>query len=312
MGLFDFLKNKPQPDPGATKAPADATPQPEAPKEKTGPRYKGANFVAPPAAPAPLPGPPPLPATPFQPENVLEELLLLAPHDENARPAFYQALLQENVLLVLAPHEGLTPGETQLEEGQQIQLQVLQDGKLPVFTSEARLRDGGHDHGPVSWVRLPGHAYFSMVQGQDCVLNPFSPAGKLLPKDEIDALLAGQLTQPPAGGLPPDAQVTLSQPDTLPTGLADALAAFGAAQPTIQAIYLAQMQLANDPTQPARLLLGFATADPDPAFLQELAPVLQGRTGNFQFVDMMLVDLASDEGVNPYFRRDEVTPIYRW
>ncbi|WP_046242837.1 enhanced serine sensitivity protein SseB C-terminal domain-containing protein [Hymenobacter terrenus] len=310
MGLFDFLKNKPGDEKPATPAPATpGTPPAGADKPANGPRYQGAKFTAPPepVAPVPtfqLPEPPP---QPFAPENVLEQLLLLAATDENARPAFYQALLQEEILMILAPNENLAEGEVVLTEGQEIQLQILSDGKLPIFSSVPRLTDGGVDNGPVSYVRLPGHAFFNMIQGQDCVLNPFSPAGKLLPKDELAALLAGQLTGPlsPGGG---DAQVLLSQPAEFPTTIAEAVATWAATQSHIEAAYLAQMQLADNPNVP-RLLLAFESTSLDPSFMQELGPVLQGKTDAYQFVDLMLVDKTSDEGVNPYFRT--VEPFYR-
>ena len=324
MGLFDFLKkpeSAPAPTPpaagDAAPTPAAATPgaAPAAPA-KSGPRYQGSAHVLPPAPtpqPAAQPGPgplvPPVPEFPYEPQNVLEHLLLLAPVDENARPAFYEALLNENILMVLAPDEHIGLGEVQLTEGQQIQLQVLQDGRLPIFSSEARLSDGGMDAGTVSWVAIPGQAFFGMTQGQDCVLNPFSPAGKLLPAAEIQALLAGQLS---GGGsaLPADAQVTLSVPEVLPEGLAESLVEFGTANPNIRKIYLAQMQLVGNDSQPPRLLLGFDAADQNPEFMQQLGPALEGRTGDFQHVDLMLIDLDSDEGVNPYFRQPDVQPLY--
>ena len=312
MGLLDFLKNKPGDNKPTTPAPATPNapaPAPAAEKPAGGPRYQGSKFVAPPEPVAPVPTfqmPEPEPF-PFEPENVLEQLLLLASTDENARPAFYQALLQEEILMILAPMEGINEGEVVLTEGQEIQLQILSDGKLPIFSSVPRLTDGGIENGPVSYVRLPGHAFFSMVQGQDCVLNPFSPAGKLLPKDELAALLAGQLTGPlsPAGG---DAQVLLSQPAEDPTAVTDAVTAWAATQPHIEAAYLAQMQLADNPDVP-RLLLAFVSNTPDPGFMQELGPVLQGQTDAYQFVDLMLLDVNSEEGVNPYFRTIE--PFYK-
>ena len=312
MGLLDFLKNKPGDNKPTTPAPATPNapaPAPAAEKPAGGPRYQGSKFVAPPEPVAPMPTfqmPEPEPF-PFEPENVLEQLLLLASTDENARPAFYQALLQEEILMILAPMEGINEGEVVLTEGQEIQLQILSDGKLPIFSSVPRLTDGGIENGPVSYVRLPGHAFFSMVQGQDCVLNPFSPAGKLLPKDELAALLAGQLTGPlsPAGG---DAQVLLSQPAEDPTAVTDAVTAWAATQPHIEAAYLAQMQLADNPDVP-RLLLAFVSNTPDPGFMQELGPVLQGQTDAYQFVDLMLLDVNSEEGVNPYFRTIE--PFYK-
>ena len=316
MGLFDFLKNKPDGTPDATPAPTPTPADGAAPAPKAGPRYQGSSYVAP-AEPAPLlPAPPAMsqpapPELPFEPQNVLEQLLLLAGTEEQARPAFYQALLQENIIMVLAPDEAHAPGEVQLAEGQQIQLQVLQDGRLPIFTSADRLNDGGLDNSSMSWVWIPGGAFFGMTQGQDCVLNPFSPAGKLLPADELAALLRGELTQQP-GGLPGDAQVTLTAPAELPEGLPEALAAFGAEHPTLEAIYLAQMQLVGGPEeQAARLLLGFVATDQNPDFMQQLGPALEGRTGPYQHVDLMLLDLTSDEGVNPYFRQPEVQPLYR-
>ncbi|MDB5267094.1 MAG: hypothetical protein JWP58_134 [Hymenobacter sp.] len=305
MGLLDFLKNKPADE----KPAAPATPSAPAEKPTGGPRYQGAKFTAPvepePAVPTfQMPEPEPFP---FEPQNVLEQLLLLAATDENARPAFYQALLQEEILMILAPMEGIGTGEVVLAEGQEIQLQILNDGKLPIFSSPPRLTDGGVDNGLVSYVRIPGHAFFNMVQGQDCVLNPFSPAGKLLPKDELAALLNGQLTGPlsPAGG---DAQVMLSQPAEAPTAVTDAIAAWAATQPHIEAAYVAQMQLANNPDVP-RLLLAFISSNPDPSFMQELGPVLEGKTNVYQFVDLMLLDMNSEEGVNPYFRTIE--PFYQ-
>ena len=308
MGLLDFLKNKPADEKPATPA-APATPTAPPAQPAGGPRYQGAKFTAP-AVPEPavptfqMPEPEPFP---FEPQNVLEQLLLLAATDENARPAFYQALLQEEILMILAPAEGIGTGEVVLAEGQEIQLQILNDGKLPIFSSPPRLTDGGVDNGLVSYVRIPGHAFFNMVQGQDCVLNPFSPAGKLLPKDELAALLNGQLTGPlsPAGG---DAQVMLSQPAEAPTAVSEAVAAWAATQPHIEAAYVAQMQLANNPDVP-RLLLAFLSSNPDPSFMQELGPVLEGKTNVFQFVDLMLLDLNSEEGVNPYFKTIE--PFYQ-
>ena len=306
MALFDFLKNKP-----ATPAPAAPTPAPPAPeaaKPATGPRYQGKQYTSPEPATGQslglgMPELPPMPGPPFEPTNVLEQLLLLASTDEQARPAFYQALLQEEVLMILAQVENAAPGEATLSEGEEIQLQVLADGKLPIFSSVARLTDGAADNGDVRYVRVPGHAFFTMTQGQDVVLNPFSPAGKLLPKDEIAALLAGQLTGPtsPAGG---DAEVTLGPPAETPEALLAALRAWAATQPQLRTAYLAQMALATAPEVP-RLLLAFESNSPDPAFLQELGPLLSGHQSNYQYVDLMLLDLASAEGVNPYFRTVE-------
>jgi hypothetical protein len=43
--------------------------------------------------------------------------------------------------------------------------------------------------------------------------------------------------------------------------------------------------------------------------MQELGPVLEGKTDVYQFVDLMMLNLESQEGVNPYFRTIE--PFYK-
>lgn len=328
MGLFDFLKKKPEdaaaaPAPTPTPAPAvsSATPTPAAAAPTTddkssGPRYKGSNYQMPaPPAPAPvppLPQSPPIPMPPqpdfsaFQPQNILEQLLLQAATEPQFRSPFYQALLGEEVVVVMAPKEDMEPGEITPTEGMEIQLQVLNDGKIPVFTAVERIFDSGAvPEGSVTYMRLRGHDFFTMVQGAECALNPFSQAGKLLAADEINALLAGQLFDAPA---PQDMQVALNQPAEEPVALKEGLRTYAAGNSHIQAIYLAEMQMQQNPAE-RRLLLAFHTEEQDPAFLQELGPIIQGNIGEAQFVDLMLIDLNSEEPLIQYLLSTE--PVYQ-
>ena len=306
MGLFDFLKPKNQPAdaPAPTPPPAAGAPAADAP---SGPRYKGANYTLPTPAAAPVP-PPPLPAPPqpaFEPVNQLEEALLRAATEPAARPLFYQGLLQEEVLVVLHPQENLAKGEITPTEGMEIQLQVLTDGKIPVFTALERIREGAVELADLSYLRLRGFDLFQMVQGTDCALNPFSAVGKLLPAQELADLLAGHLTGADAGQ---QVQVTLGEPTDYPTALADALRAYCATNPAIERAYLAQMQLQNSP-EPPRLLLAFQAVDNDPAFLQEVGPVVQPHVEGQQTLDMLLIDPTSPEPINQYFLQTE--PFYQ-
>ena len=311
MGLFDFLKSKPQP---TDAPPADAPTPDAAPAAPTGPRYKGSNYSLPPQpAPTPPPQPPlvpPMPPTPpFEPVNQLEQTLLQAATTPEARPLFYRALLQEEVLVVLYPKEGLATGEVAPTEGMEIQLQVLNDGKIPVFTSLERIGEGAVELDTLSYLRLRGLDLFQMVQGADCALNPFSPVGKLLPAPEVAELLAGNLTGPLEGGPPQDVQVTLAPlGDDAYLELVEALRAYGPGNANLEAAYLAQMQLQNSP-EPPRLLLALHATDNDPAFLEELGPIVQGLVGDQQVLDIMLLDFASDEPINQYFQQAE--PVYR-
>ncbi|GAB3222345.1 hypothetical protein GCM10027346_00040 [Hymenobacter seoulensis] len=330
MGLFDFLKKKPEdaPAPASTPTPAPdqgAATTPAESAKPSGPRYKGANYQAPatpapapasmpfipPAPPIPLPGTyegeVPTPQVPdFQPLNILEQLLMQAAMDPQFRSPFYQALLGEEVYVVMAAAEGQEPGEVTPTEGMEIQLQALHDGKIAVFTAVERIFDNGAvPQDSVAYMRLRGHDFFTMTQGADCALNPFSSVGKLLPVDEVQALLSGQLFE-----MPPqqDMQVSLHQPEPEPTELLEALREYSAGQDHIRNVYLTEMRLQQDPQQ-ARLLLAFDTESQDPAFLQDLGPIIQGKIGSAQFVDLMLVDPNSEEPLIQYLLT--TTPVYQ-
>ncbi|GAB2787304.1 hypothetical protein HNQ93_002753 [Hymenobacter luteus] len=326
MGLFDFLKKKPEDAPASSPTPAPAadnaaTPASPEPAPTTGPRYKGSNYQMPPAPAAPpMPHIPPAPPIPlpgtfseeapqlpdFQPLNILEQLLMQAAVDPQFRSPFYQALLGEEVVVVLAAREEQEPGEITPTEGMEVQLQALHDGKIAVFTAVERIFDNGAvPEGSVTYMRLRGHDFFTMVQGAECALNPFSAVGKLLAADEIQALLSGQLFEMPN---PQDLQVSLHQPEPEPTELMEALREYSATQSHIRNVYLAEMRMQHNPAE-ARLLVAIDTEQQDPAFLQELGPVIQGKIGETQFVDLMLIDPASEEPLIQYLL--QTSPVYQ-
>ncbi|MBT2558292.1 enhanced serine sensitivity protein SseB [Hymenobacter sp. ISL-91] len=330
MALFDFLKKKSEDNTSAPATPATAAGSgtapaaPATPAEPAGPRYKGSNYQMPaPEAPAPMPMIPPAPpiAMPgmmagqpdggmpeqpaFEPTNILEQLLLQASYDPQFRPPFYQALLGEELTVVLAAREDQEPGEITPTEGMEIQLQALHDGKIAIFTAVERIFDNGAvPEGSVTYMRLRGHDFFTMVQDADCAINPFSAVGKLMPADEIKALVSGQLFE---GAPQQDVQVTLHQPEPEPTALLEGLRTYSATQPAIRNVYLAEMRLQNAPEQ-SRLLVAFDTEETDPAFMQDLGPIIKGNIAEEQFVDLMLIDPNSEEPLVQYLRTTE--PVY--
>jgi hypothetical protein len=260
-----------------------------------------------PLIPEPAYGQPPQPNFPYPPTNVLEELLMRAANEPNIRPAFYQALLHEDVLAVTLPKEGDAGGEVPLTPGMEIQLQVLNDGKIPLFTSVERVFEGGLAPEGISYIRVRGQDLLQMVQATDCVLNPFSAAGKLLTSQEMQDLLASDLMATPAQG-PGQVPVQIGPPATPPTVLLDALSEYCATRPVIEKAYLAELRIENS-QEPPRVLLAFLTDDQQADFLQELGPVIEGRIEGYQFVDMMVLNPASDEPLNQYF--DQQEPFYQ-
>jgi hypothetical protein len=312
MGLFDFLKSKK--DSAAPAAPSPSTPAPAAPAADSpapaGPRYKGASYTSPAPEPVPAPTLPAMPELPpFQPVNILEELLFNAASQPEFRPDFYRALLGEQLIVVMLPKEGdTTGGEVQPTEGMEIQLQVLNDGKIPVFSSLERLYEGGMEVDSVPYLRVRGIEFFQMIQGAECALNPFSPVGKLLPADELADLLAGRLFPGGEEAMAQQVPVLLGQPADYPTQLLEALRTFSVEKPAIQAVYIAQVQL-QDNSAPPRLLLAFHTDDNDAAFLQERGPVVQGNISDHELVDVLVLDPTSQEPLNQYFTT--VEPVYK-
>jgi hypothetical protein len=245
----------------------------------------------------------------FEPLNQLEEMLLRAAADADGRPDFYRALLQEDVFVLTQPKEGQAAGEIPVTPNMEVQLQVLHDGKIPVFTAPERIYDSSVVKEEVPYLRLSGFDLFQMVQGADCALNPFSSLGKMLMASELAELLSGQLFEAAPHQIAPETQVLLGQPAEFPTVLVEALNTYAAGQPLIRAIYLAQMQLPDSQVAP-RLLLGFDVEGEDTAFLQEIGAVIQHQLdATHQFVDIVLVSPDSEEPLSQYFYQTE--PIYK-
>ncbi|ALD20752.1 enhanced serine sensitivity protein SseB C-terminal domain-containing protein [Hymenobacter sp. DG25A] len=318
MGLFDFLKSKKAAESTPAAAPTPSTPNPgtSAP-EAAGPRYKRPNYTSPAPVELPLPPLPPMkqpimpPMPTFEPNNALEGALLQAAQDPASRALFYRELLRQNLVILPAfDEENPATGLVVPEPGMQIQLQVLNDGKLPVFSSLERVYENGAVSGDVAYMLISGLDYFRMVQGAECVLNPFSPFGKLLTVPELEDLLAGNLSgsDEELEGSLADKRVSLDQPDERPVALIEAVRVFCAARPAIEAVYLAQLTVEDNPG-PARLLLGFTIDNDDASMFPEMGPVVQGHLAQDQTIDLMLINPSAEDPLANYFRGTE--PIYQ-
>ncbi|MCR5889798.1 enhanced serine sensitivity protein SseB C-terminal domain-containing protein [Hymenobacter sp. J193] len=254
----------------------------------------------------PIPPMPPQPA--FVPTNALEEALMRAANEPEFRPIFYQQLLSHELIILPLPAEGRDTGEITIEPGSEIQLQMLNDNKLPIFSSVERVFEGGIVPEGMPYLRMRGFDFFNMVRGAECVLNPFSPVGKLLTAQELEELLSGNLIEDTSQEAAPEARVQLGQPADYPTALADSVREFSQAQPLVKAVYLAQLQVEGSP-EPPRLLLGFDIEGEDPAFLQDMGPFVQPHLREGELIDMMVISTAADDPLAAYFRQTE--PVYQ-
>ncbi|WP_290789829.1 SseB family protein [Flavihumibacter sp. UBA7668] len=126
------------------------------------------------------------------PENELEQCLTDAESDVTARKDFYQKLLW-NQLYVLTGDSANAEGNNTDEMYTNIQFVVLQDGKIPVFTSTNRIFDNTVIKEKVPFVSLKGQDLFEAAKGATFIINPFSNYAKELIPEEIESLMNGTI-----------------------------------------------------------------------------------------------------------------------
>jgi len=155
----------------------------------------------------------------FEPENRLEQAMLLAASHEHARPEFFR-LLMESELVVLGV----------LDEGMSIDT-VVNNGKRyhPVFTSELRLNRFLAEPRPS--FRMKGYVLFQSTRGASFVVNPGAECSKVLSPDEIAYWL-----DPP---LRASATLVVAQPKVYPRKLVKALSVLFTSRRLIKAAHLA-------------------------------------------------------------------------
>jgi hypothetical protein len=162
----------------------------------------------------------------FTPVNELERLLIAAATDAAARPNFYRALLDHELLVITEGQKSAAPGVRTLGEGESIRIRLLEiQGKLhaPVFSSSERIAAVVSEE--VGFLAMKGSAVLQMLRGKDVILNPGSDYGKLFPPQEIEAMLDGSIfgsKKLDVGGQ----KILLGQPKEYPHRLVDSLSRF--------------------------------------------------------------------------------------
>lgn len=123
--------------------------------------------------------------------NELEEALKLASTDRSARKAFYRLLLDSD--LYTLTNDSVNKGTRMAKVGEQISVRNLNDGSIPVFTSEERIFDNGVIKEQVYYRAAKGGSLLSMFTSARVIINPFSDYGKELLPDEIKSMLDGTI-----------------------------------------------------------------------------------------------------------------------
>lgn len=177
-------------------------------------------------------------ATPFEPLNDLERLLMRAATEEDARPAFTQALLGAQ-LYAVSPDQ-LPQGDQVLLAATNVSLMMipLEDGSnaTAVFTAPER---AGKVYGPdAHLLGMAGRDLLAMVAAQPLLLNPGLGYGVLWSPDDI----AGLLGQPVTRTIDQNTEVLLGTPAQRPDDLVMRLAEAFYPEPGIESAWLALAQ----------------------------------------------------------------------
>ncbi|HEX8229675.1 MAG TPA: enhanced serine sensitivity protein SseB C-terminal domain-containing protein [Chloroflexia bacterium] len=249
----------------------------------------------------------------FTPVNELERLLVQAATDPGARPAFYRAFL-EGDLLVLG-YAGESPsdeaGMIHLPEGSTVSIASWQDQEgrevIPVFSSMERLRKSIEQEG--RYLKLKGTALLEIVGDElPIMLNPRSDYGKEFVPKELASLRDGSIfRQVESSTVQEDRQVLIGQPANYPQPLVDALKSLFSRHPEVERAYLAQM---HDPAAGASpfLLVGVQSEGDIGQVISDAGIAIHGTLGEGESVQFLRVR-PGEAGLAGYMV-ESVEPFY--
>lgn len=244
-------------------------------------------------------------ATDFSPAADLGELLAQAAHNPAYQPEFYRRLLLDD-LVVVSEEVPAAPQHATLAAGASVRLHTLPDGRVPVFTSTARIFDGGVVQEQVGFLQMKGRALLEMVQRSGVVLNPNSATSKALTPAEIQSLLDGTVLQTGHSlTVTEDTQVLIGQPAVYPQAMVDALTTLLGQQPRVVAAYLAWLHVPTS-GEPPHYVLGLEVEGSMQAISREAGFVAQQFLSEQEVIDIMQV--AEGSGLTSYFRSTK--PFY--
>lgn len=247
-------------------------------------------------------------------EQSLESLLKLAATESIYRSAFFRALLDATVLvLVKDSEEGGEEGEMTFTAGNGVNILhwEKQDGEsvIPFFTSVKVLQqalDQAEGDQAASetqpFVAMPVRVLFELTQGAHLFLNPKSEYGKEFWPEEVAMLLKnGGLAQPSEMMVDKESQILLGQPEEYPSAMVDALIQLFSQRKAVRRAFLALMHDKSVDEQP-NLLIGLeidGTDDEIDQLIQEAGNVASERAPDDGPVDFCLVD-ENERGVSHY------------
>ena len=189
-------------------------------------------------------------------EESLESLFVKAANDNAIRPLFYRTLLKSDLIL-LSVKDAEPPGKNHVSDDNTIlSIRTLQDGVVPVFTSQDRIFDNNIITEQVSLVKLNAKVIFEMFdKSVKFILNPYSDIRKEFVPQEIEALLKNELYKIHSIiKIKKGETILLGVPEINPVNLIEALKRYFDTRPEIKAAYLALIRIEGNNEEPHFLL----------------------------------------------------------
>ncbi len=246
--------------------------------------------------------------TTFHPVNELERLLLAAAIDPAARPTFYRALPEHQLLIMPL---GRQPGPEQqvMLVNEPIEIRMLEyegDSFAPIFSSVERISEVIPED--AGYLAMNGRDLLVMLRGKNLILNPGAGCGRTFGHQEVEAILDGSMFGPqetPDVGGP---ETELSQPDEAPQQIIDTLTRFLAKRKEVNAAYLAQSSIPGSKQAP-RLIIGLDVSGRANSVLDDASAAIQDVTSAGQIVDFVEMTTNADDEVSAYLRQQ--TPFHK-
>lgn len=247
----------------------------------------------------------------FEPVNDLEKALIDASTKPEARPAFYQTLLDSHVFIV--PMGEAPPVENgQIKAGAPIQLAMVEMEwtRYTVFFSSSERISQVSDK-PMQYLAMGGRDFLKMTRGSPLVMNPSLAYGKIFLPGEVADLLDGKMFEPQVRyTADKDQQIMIGQPAKYPLELMKALSAHYKKYLTVKTASLAHyVNPARDPDP--GLLICVDLDDPGQwdKIMGEAGMITSSLHPDHKFVDFFIHD-NQPGSVSEYFTKN-VKPFYR-
>ncbi|WP_145539949.1 enhanced serine sensitivity protein SseB [Yersinia alsatica] len=247
-------------------------------------------------------------------DQSLESLLKLAATESIHRTAFFRALLDATVLVLVDDAELRgEEGEMTFTAGDGVNILhwEKQDGEsvIPFFTSVEVLQqaldiaeDQSIDTEKQPFIAMPVRVLFEMTQGTHLFLNPKSEHGKEFWPQEVAMLLEnGGLAQPAEMVVDKESQILLGQPEEYPAAMVDALIQLFSQRKPVRRAFLALMHDKSVDEKP-NLLIGLEVDGSDDEIdqlIQEAGNVASDHAPDDGPVDFCVVN-EKERGVSHY------------